>query len=269
MCLPVVNPEPAQKRRDGMREFVGDNHHGDDDFDFEERVRQQERRDRNRRQARRRMQRYRARLRAKKEQAEAIRPKRRSIDYQGALFDNPNYGVFSLTQRRILDILVQEHARHFGTRVELRLTYNAFVAGGGTRRLIKPALTKLEALDVVSVTWGLGGRKGRVANRFRLVFIDGRADASVTRFGATSSTDERYARCRQRNAWSDWSHPWRSWVKRGIERERQARSRPTSGTAMADTILRRGFGDKVERVTGSMTDAILARGAEMSAGYAS
>jgi hypothetical protein len=172
----------------------------DDGFDFEVRVRQQQRRDRARRQACERMRRYRAGLRAKKERAEATRPKRRSIDYRAALFDNANYGVLTLTQRRILDSLVYEHARHFGTRDELIVTYADFVAGKASRRLIKPALTKLEALGVVSVTWGVGGRKGRVANRFRLMFIDGPAADSVTSFGTTSSTDERYARGSQRNA---------------------------------------------------------------------
>jgi hypothetical protein len=40
------------------------------------------------------------------------------------------------------------------------------------------------------------------------------------------------------NAWADWSHPWQSWVKRSIERERKSRSvRSTSGTSVVDRML--------------------------------
>ena len=139
----------------------------DDDFDFEARVLQRERCDRERRQARARMRRHRAARRAK--EAEATRPRRKFIDYREALSENPNYSKLGLTDRRILDLLVNEHARHLGIRTEVIVTYNGLVAGDVSRRLIKASLTKLEALDFESVTWGLGGRKGRVANRFRLL----------------------------------------------------------------------------------------------------
>jgi hypothetical protein len=172
-----------------MREFVSDCCLPDTFDDFEDRVQQQERR----RQGRERSRRFRERQRLKTEQAKATAPRRKFIDYLSGLREDPSYGKLGGTDRRIIDCLIKEHARHCGTRTELAFTYAGFVAGKVSRRLIKPSLLKLEALGVVGVTWGLGGRRGRVANRYRLVFIDGPAAESVTPIGTTSPTEQRNA----------------------------------------------------------------------------
>jgi hypothetical protein len=90
------------------------------------------------------MRRLRARRRAQKEQVQATGPSK-SLDYRAALFGHPNYRQLTLTPRRIVDLLINEHAWHFGTRAELTLTYDCIVSAGISRRLIKPSLRKLFA----------------------------------------------------------------------------------------------------------------------------
>src|SRR5262249_7318119 len=139
---------------------------------------------------RKRKRRYRAQLRQKAEQRWARNP--RDIDYQALLMALPALKTLALYPRRALDLLIAEHARHGGTRLEFPVTYDAFVNGGVSGRRISgsvAALVKAGVLEVVRR--GRGGRGERQSNVYRLPFIDGKRDTSNVTFSTESCPAER------------------------------------------------------------------------------
>jgi hypothetical protein len=168
-----VNPEYVSQRTTAQADHLVVEPDG---FDFEMRVRHEERR----RKERERKRRYRAQLRQEAEQRRMHNP--RDVDYQALLMALPALRTLSLYQRRALDLLIAVHARHRGTRTEFPVTYDDFAAAGVSRRRISTslaALVKAGALEVVRR--GRGGRGDRQSNIYRLPFIDGKRDIrSVT-----------------------------------------------------------------------------------------
>jgi hypothetical protein len=90
----------------------------------------------------------------------------------------------SACPRRLLDVLIREHARHRGRRLWVSVTFDQFTRQGLSRKSIAPGIRRLEAAGLIVVRRGRGGVGAHVASQYRLRFIDGLGDSDGTHFSA-------------------------------------------------------------------------------------
>jgi hypothetical protein len=93
------------------------------------------------------------------------------------MLESPAWRVLLLSERRVIDRIEIELARHGGNdNGKLPVTYEDFVEYGVSRRLVAPAMRVVEALGFIRVTeHGRGGNaEYRQPNKFFLTFARGR-----------------------------------------------------------------------------------------------